>query len=86
MHTVEILEHGLDLASRLGYQIRQEYLGGNGGGGCLLRGKKIFFLDLALDPGEQLDQLIDTLRHDPDSIGLPMPNQLRDMLALQKSA
>ena len=55
MHTVEMLEHGLDLAARLGYQIRQEYLGGNGGGGCVLKGKKIFFLDLALDPAEQLD-------------------------------
>ncbi len=53
-----------NLASRLGYQIRQEYLSGNGGGGCVLKGKKIFFLDLALDPAEQLDLVIDTLAHD----------------------
>ena len=86
MHTVEMLENGLDLAARLGYQIRQEYLGGNGGGGCLLRGKKIFFLDLALDPAEQLDLVIETLRHDPDALQLPMPHQLRDMLAVRKSA
>jgi hypothetical protein len=86
MHTVEMLEHGLDLASRLGYQIRQEYLGGNGGGGCVLRGKKIFFLDLALDPAEQLDQVIETLRHDADAPQLPMPHQLRELLAVRKSA
>ncbi|MGD0654023.1 MAG: hypothetical protein ABSA16_06740 [Thermoguttaceae bacterium] len=86
MHTVEILEHGLDLASRLGYQIRQEYLGGNGGGGCVLKGRKIFFLDLALDPAEQLDQVIETLRHDADALKLLMPHQLRELLAVRKSA
>lgn len=86
MHTVELLEHGLNLAARLGYQIRQEFLGGNGGGGCVLRGKKIFFLDLALDPAEQLDQVIETLLHDPGALQLPMPHQLSELLAVRKSA
>jgi hypothetical protein len=86
MHTVELLGHGLDLAARLGYQIRQEYLSGNGGGGCVLKGKKIFFLDLALDPAEQLDEVVETLCHDPDAQQLPMPHQLRDLLAVRKSA
>jgi hypothetical protein len=86
MHTVEILEHGLDLATRLGYQIRQEDLNGNSGGGCMIRGKKIFFLDLALSPADQLDLVIDTLRHDPDAHQQPMPGQLREMLAVRKSA
>jgi hypothetical protein len=86
MHTVEMLGHGLDLAARLGYQIRQEYLSGNGGGGCELKGKKIFFLDLALDPAEQLDSVIDTLSHDADALNLIMPHQLRELLAMRKSA
>ena len=86
MHTVEILGHGLDLAARLGYQIREEYLSGNGGGGCELHGKKIIFLDLALDPAEQLDQVVDTLRRDADTQQLPMPHQLRELLAVRKSA
>ncbi len=85
MHTVEMLGHGLDLAARLGYQIRQEYLSGNRGGGCELKGKKIFFLDLALDPAEQLDSVIDTLRHDADAQQLPMPHQLRELLAVRKN-
>ena len=50
MHTVEILGHCLDLARRMGYEIRQEWLAGNGGGGCIFRGRKILFLDLALGP------------------------------------
>jgi hypothetical protein len=86
MHTVEMLGHSLDLASRLGYQIRQEYLSGNGGGGCELKGKKIFFLDLALDPAEQLDSVVDTLRRDAGAQQLPMPHQLRELLAVRKSA
>jgi len=86
MHTVEMLEGGVNLAARLGYQIRQEYLGGSGGGGCVLRDKKILFLDLALGPEEQLDQVIDTLSHDPQALQLPMPHQLRDLLTIRKSA
>ena len=86
MHTVEMLGHGLDLAARLGYQIREEYLSGNGGGGCELKGKKIFFLDLALDPAEQLDSVINTLRHDANAQQLPMPQQLRELIAVRKSA
>ena len=46
MHTVEMLEQALDLAARLGYTIRQEWLAGSGGGGCELKGRKLFFLDL----------------------------------------
>jgi hypothetical protein len=86
MHTVEMLGHGLDLATRLGYQIREEYLSGNGGGGCELHGKKIFFLDLALDPAEQLDSVIDTLSQDGNALKLLMPHQLRELLAVRKSA
>jgi len=86
MHTVAILEQALELAARLGYGIRQEWLAGNGGGGCELNGKKVFFLDLALDPSEQLDQILDTLRHDHDAARLPMPHELRELLQVRKSA
>jgi hypothetical protein len=85
MHTVELLEHALDLLKPLGYEIRQEWLGG-GGGGCELRGRKVFFLDLALAPPEQLDQVVDTLRREPQATALPMPHQLRELLKLRKTA
>lgn len=86
MHTVELLEQALDLAGRLGYIVRQEWLGGSGGGGCELRGQKMLFLDLATEPADQLDQVLDTLRHDPDTATLPMPHQLRELLKLRRSA
>jgi hypothetical protein len=86
MHTVELLEHALDLADRLGYKTRQEWLGGLSGGGCELRGQKILFLDLALGPEDQLDQVVDTLRREPGATRLPMPHELRRLLKLRQSA
>jgi len=86
MHTVELLEGALDLAGRLGYKIRQEWLGGSGGGGCELAGRKILFLDLALNPTEQLDQVLDALRHEPQACALPMPHQLRELLKVRRTA
>jgi hypothetical protein len=85
MHTVELLGHCLDLARRAGYEIRQECLPGNGGG-CILRGRKILFLDLGLGPAEQLDQVLETLRREPEALQLPMPQALRELLAVRKSA
>ena len=86
MHTVELLEHALDLADRLGYKVRQEWLDGLTGGGCELGGQKILFLDLALGPEDQLDQVVDTLRREPDATGLPMPHKLRELLRFRQSA
>ena len=86
MHTVEMLEQALDLAARLGYTIRQEWLAGSGGGGCELKGRKLFFLDLDLGPDEQLEQVLETLRREPDAAQLPMPHELRELLKVRKIA
>jgi hypothetical protein len=86
MHTVEILEQALDLASRLGYTVRQEWLAGSGGGGCELKGRKLFFLDLDLGPDEQLEQVLDALRREPESVTLSMPHELHELLKVRKSA
>jgi hypothetical protein len=80
MHTVEMLAQALDAARRLGYRVRQEWLGGNGGGACELKGRRILFLDLALGPAEQLQQVLDALRSDPKAAGLSMPTELREMV------
>jgi hypothetical protein len=80
MHTVEMLEQALDLAARLGYKVRQEWLGGAGGGGCEIAGRKVLFLDVAQGPADQLDQTLDTLRRDPAAAQLPMPHELREEL------
>lgn len=84
MHTVELLEQTLELLKKLGYSIRQEWLGAAGGGGCEVLGRKIFFLDLALDPGEQLDATLATLRREPEVAKMTMPCELRDLLEMHK--
>ena len=56
MHTVELLEAALKLAEQQGFTVRQEWLGGRGGGPCEILGRKVLFIDLAISPLEQLDQ------------------------------
>jgi len=86
MHTVVLIAHALNLAERLGYLIRQEWLEGNGGGGCELRGRKFLFIDLATSPAEQLEMALGVLRGEPRAAELSMPQELRDLLRLRKSA
>ena len=62
MHTVELLQEALETARRLGYEVRQDWLGGNGGGHCLVRGRKWLLLDVAQTADEQLDVVADALR------------------------
>ena len=57
MHTVELLDEALDVARRLGFQVRQEWLSGNRGGACEIKGQKWIFIDLAESPWEQLQQI-----------------------------
>jgi hypothetical protein len=64
MHTVEMLQEALDTARRLGYEVRQDWLGGNGGGHCLVRGRKWLLLDVAQTADEQLDVVAEALRDD----------------------
>ncbi len=82
LHTVEVLEQALGLCQQLGYTIRQEFLGGTGGGACELRGRKYCFLDLALHSSEQLEQVCETLRDDPQLRTVVVPVGLRPYLAL----
>src|SRR5262249_16658894 len=65
MHTVDALEQSIEFAQRLGYRIRQEWLGGSGGGACEFNGQKWLFVDLALNAAEQLEQVVTALKEDP---------------------
>lgn len=86
MHTVELLEYALDAAERLGFKIRQDWLGGSGGGACQFKGQKWIFLDLALNPDEQFDQVAEAIQSDPAIHTLPIAPELRAMLKLRKTA
>jgi hypothetical protein len=86
MHTIELLEQATTIASRLGYGIRQEWMGGCGGGACEVAGRKWLFVDLALSPAEQLDQFIYALREDPGIYSLDLPADLAQLLNIRKAA
>ena len=86
MHTVELLEEALALAKELGYQMRQEWLGGAAGGACEIKGRKWIFLDLAAGPADQLEEVAEALRREPRAVSLPMSRPLGDLLGLRKTA
>ena len=86
MHTVELLQQAVELARQAGYTIRQEWLGGSNGGACTVKGRKHLFLDLAQAPLEQLDQVIAALKADAAVQELPIPEALRALLPLRRTA
>ena len=86
MHTVELLEHAQAAAEQLGFRIRHEWLDGSGGGACEIAGQKWFFVDLALNAFEQLDQMIGELKHQPGINRLDLPGELSNLLEVRKAA
>ena len=86
MHTVELLEQALETAQRLGYGIRQEWLGGTGGGACEFGGKKWLFVDLALNADEQLEQVAAALKQDPGVFLVDISPNVAALLEIRKAA
>jgi hypothetical protein len=67
MHTAELLQEAVESARRLGYEVRHDWLDGNGGGHCLVRGRKWLLLDVAQSPAEQLEIVAEALRGERDA-------------------
>ena len=60
--------------------------GARWGVGCEFGGQKWIFLDVSLGPVDQLEQVLDALRHDPDVVGMPMSGELQNRIGVRKSA
>ena len=86
MHTVELMEQGIAALEALGWGVREEYLGGAGGGGCEIGGKRWMFIDLGLSKSEQLDQVIETLRSDPGVHSLSLSHELSTSVGIRRAA
>lgn len=71
MSAVNSFRDLVELAKKLGYEIREEWLGGAGCSVCELRGKPFVFIDAACSAQEQAEQLREALRHRPDSAPSP---------------
>ncbi len=85
MHTVDLLQEALAVAGQLGYHVRQEWLGG-GGGGCEIRGRRHLFLDLALSPADQLELVLQTLRLHPEAASLIVSRELKRRIRAKMAA
>jgi len=66
MHIAAQLDAALEQARQQGFRLRSEWLGGSGGGMCEIRGDRWLFIDLTLEPREQLEMVRAAL-----SVGLP---------------
>lgn len=86
MHSVELMEQAVALAERLGWRIRHEYLGEVGGGACEIGGTRWIFIDLALTPIEQFDQVIAALQADAAIYTVKVPAELSEYLGLRRAA
>jgi hypothetical protein len=86
MHSVDLLEQALALAERLGFTVRQDWFGGSAGGACELKGRRWLFVDLALSPREQLEQVLEGLSEatQPQDVA-PFP-ELQKVLKLRNAA
>lgn len=86
MHTVELLEEATSLAAQLGFKIRQEWFGGCAAGACEIKGQKWIFIDLALSPGEQLEQVLAALREMAILPDLAASGHLQTLLQPRRAA
>ena len=86
MRTVKLIEQYARIAERLGYQVRHEWLGGAAGGACEFGGRKWIFVDLALRPEEQLEQIAEALRGDPGVHLLSLTEDVARGLGVRKAA
>ena len=76
MHIAAQLEAALEQARQQGFRLRSEWLGG-GGGACEIHGEQWLFLDLALEPNEQLELVLTALSAWQDSPGAEAPASQR---------
>ena len=66
MHdTLGLLEEARQLASDLGYVVREEPLGDLAGGPCVVGGERRILLNLEQGPADRLDVLLQALAPDP---------------------
>lgn len=65
MNAAKLLSLAVEAARSAGYEIREEVLEGAGGGHCVIHGKKCLLLDMTQTHREQLSDVLDALRAEP---------------------
>ncbi|MEX0678052.1 MAG: hypothetical protein WD063_13305 [Pirellulales bacterium] len=86
MHTVELVDEAVALAIERGFGVRQDWFGGAAAGICEIKGQRWIFIDLALNPREQLEQVLDALREFTDLSRSTLSPQLQALVDMRKAA
>ncbi len=86
MHTVDLLDQALRAVQRLGYRVRQDWLGGCGGGGCEVHGQKWLFLDLGDTPAEQLHIVAEVLENEISKHPIELDAKLQGFIQRRAAA
>jgi hypothetical protein len=81
-----LLAEGMQLASDLGYRVREEPLGDMPGGGCVVAGQRQILLNLEQGPAERLEHLLDALAADPHVGNEPKSRALATRLQERSSS
>lgn len=68
------------LFEQLGVEVRQERLGGNGGGLCRIRGRRVVFVDLDADAATRLDRCVEALAAVPKAAEVYISPELRERM------
>ena len=86
MHHVELLEYALNIARRLGFLVREEYVGDIEGGSCVVRGQKMLFVDPQLSVPDRLMIVCQALAEEEQLDRSTLPIELTERLTLRKAA
>lgn len=68
------------LFEQLGVEVRQERLGGSGGGLCRIRGSRVVFVDLDADAATRLDRCVEALANIPEAAAVYISPELREWM------
>lgn len=74
------LEGVVTLFGRLGMDVRREHLGGDSGGLCVIRGRRVVFVDLDADLATRLDRCLQVLAGLPELDTVYVPPGLRERI------
>jgi len=85
MHLHDKLEALLELARQIGLTVRREAQSGDGGGYCVLKGRRILFVDTVAPVDVQYDKALAALALQPEIESRYLPPQIRDDLERQRA-
>jgi hypothetical protein len=77
---LDLFEELLEAARASGYRVRSEWLSGQGGGACRVRGEKQLFVDLSLPLEDRLEVLLHDLAEDSRMHAQKLSPELRRFL------